>query len=182
MATTVAPALGRSDMPIALKKLQRECEELAKTDAGDTHGIASLLQQMMLDYYADVRKQAQQSFRSALVAAGIGTLFFVYAAVRQMDTGAATLTVIAGSLVQVISAINFFLYARAAKQFGAFHICLERTNRFLLANTLCENLRSPLKDDVRKELINIVAQAPMLTMSVITGDQPSTISGNGGAH
>jgi hypothetical protein len=44
----------------------------------------------------------------------------------------ASLGVTAGSLIQVISGINFYLYARAARQFAAFHVCLERTNRFIL--------------------------------------------------
>jgi len=156
-----------------LKDLQKACDEIATSEPGDTQKIASLMQQMSLDYYADVRKQAQQSFGSALVAAAIGTLFFLYAVWRGMELDhRAWIGLIAGALVQVISAINFHLYGRAAHQFASFHICLERTNRFLLANTLCEKLESPLQDQVRKELIQIVANAPMLTFDIVEGHQP----------
>jgi hypothetical protein len=154
-----------------LDQLQRECEELARTKPGDVHKIGSLLQQMILSYYQDVRRQAQQSFYCALGAAVVGTIFFIGAATLVMQPGqeaSAKIGLIAGALIQVISAINFWLYGRAARQFAAFHICLERTNRFLLANTLCENLDSqPMRDQVRTELIQVVAHAPMLTLEAI---------------
>jgi hypothetical protein len=125
------------------------------------------MQQMSLHYYADVRRQAQQSFVSALVAALIGMLFFLFAASYGMEQDkTAWIGVIAGALIQVISAINFYLYGKASRQFATFHICLERTNRYLLANTLCENLQMPLRDQVRHELIQVISNAPMLTLDV----------------
>lgn len=153
-----------------LKELQRECEEVATTRPGDTHQIASLMQQMSLHYYTDVRRQAQQSFLSALIAAVVGTLFFLLAAWYGMvKDEQAWVGIVAGALTQVIAAINFYLYGRAARQFATFHVCLERTNRYLLANTLCENLELPLRDQVRHELIQVVANAPMLTLDATEG-------------
>jgi hypothetical protein len=155
-----------------LKELQRECEEVATTKPGDTHQIASLMQQMSLHYYTDVRSQAQQSFRSALIAAVVGTVFFLLAAWYGMAKNEkAWIGIVAGALTQVISAINFYLYGRAARQFATFHVCLERTNRYLLANTLCENLEMPLRDQVRHELIQVVSNAPMLTLDATEGGQ-----------
>src|SRR2546425_7265492 len=110
------------NIPPRLQELLKDCEEVAKTDPGNTHKIAALLQKMSLDYYADVRAQAQQSFRSALAAAGIGMLFFIYAlwyAMSPAGAGQARIGMIAGSLVQFISAINFYLYFRAARQFAS---------------------------------------------------------------
>ncbi|MET0397927.1 MAG: hypothetical protein ABW277_14030 [Longimicrobiaceae bacterium] len=175
MRSTLSDAEVPSSASRPLEALQRECEEVGRTAPGDTQKMASLLSQMSLSYYQDVRRQAQQSFGSALVAALIGIGFFVYAAWLIMEggykTGSATLPLIAGALVQIISGINFLLYGRAARQFAAFHICLERTNRFLLANTLCENLACPTqRDRMRSQLICIVANAPMLTLEVIAGE------------
>jgi hypothetical protein len=79
--------------------------------------------------------------------------------------------VVAGALTQVISAISFYLYGRAARQFATFHICLERTSRYLLANTLCENLGPPLRDKVRHELIGVISNAPMLTLDTMEDSQ-----------
>lgn len=153
-----------------IEELRAKCEELAETEPGDTRKLSSLLQQMSLNYYEAVRRQAQQSFYCALGAAGIGTLFFLGAIIFMQAEGRA-LSIVAGALVEVIAGINFYLYARAARQFASFHICLERTNRFLLANSLCENLvAGDEKERVRAELVRTVADAPMLTLDVVTGE------------
>jgi hypothetical protein len=160
----------------SLHALKEDCEEVARTEPGDTHKMASLLQQMSLNYYEDVRRQAQQSFYCALVAALIGVLFFFYAAYLMMNQDSASnakVSLIAGALVQVISGINFYFYGKASRQFASFHICLERTNRFLLANTLCENLLcKDRRDLMRTELIRVISTSPMLTLDVISNGAP----------
>jgi hypothetical protein len=49
-----------------------DCKKIGETSVDETHKIASLLQEMILNYYADVRLQAQQSFRAALAVATVG--------------------------------------------------------------------------------------------------------------
>ena len=162
----------RISAPRPIRQMLSDCEKIGKTSVDDTHRIASLLQEMILNYYADVRLQAQQSFRAALAVATVGVLFFGYAVWVGMSSGTARPAYIsagAGALIQVISGINFYLYARAARQFGAFHVCLERTNRFLLANSLCEKLDAPYRDEMRAELTRLVANAPMLTVAILEG-------------
>jgi len=159
--------------PLPIRGMLDDCKKIASVAADDTHKIASLMQEMILKYYADVRLQAQQSFRAALVVATVGMLFFVYAIWQGMSSDGiqqASIAAIAGGLIQVISGINFYLYAQAAKQFGAFHVCLERTNRFLLANALCEKLSLPQRDEMRVELARLIATAPMLTLDVVRGE------------
>ncbi len=74
----------------------------------------------------------------------------------------ASISFLAGSVIQVISGINFYLYFKAARQFASFHICLERTNRFLVANSICMDVGCTVKrDEIRTELIEIIARAPM---------------------
>ena len=158
--------------PFAIREMLADCKRIGNTLSDDINKIASLLQEMILKYYAEVRLQAQQSFRAALAVASVGILFFVYAVWRGMSSEGgqqANIGVIAGSLIQVISGINFYLYARAARQFSSFHVCLERTNRFLLANTLCEKLSEPARDEIRADLARLVATAPMLTLDAMTG-------------
>jgi len=122
---------------------------------------------MSLHYYQAVRIQAQRSFQAALAAAAVGTVFFIAAAGLVMNGASdrATISLIAGTLIQVISGINFYLYGKAARQFSLFHVCLERMNRFLVANSICANLdQGDKRDELRAELVKIVAEAPMLTV------------------
>jgi hypothetical protein len=158
-----------------IQDLKATCEEVANTAPSDVRKIASLHSKMILSYYQDVRRQAQQSFISALVAAIVGTFFFLYALWQMTSEGVhppIPISLIAGTVIQVISAINFYLYARASRQFASFHICLERTNRFLLAHSMCENLIcADRKDGTRVELIQLIANAPMLTMEMVSPGQ-----------
>jgi len=179
MSATNPPTVALPESAPPLHKLWAKCEELALTNPKDTQQMASLLQQMSLNYYQDVRRQAQQSFYGALAAAIIGMLFFLYAALHMIPNSAnpssrAYISLIAGGLVEVISATYFYLYAKAVNQFAGFHVCLERTNRFLLVNTLCENLGDKHKDEMRMELIKVIANAPMLTPDIMNGSTPQS--------
>ena len=70
--------------------------------------------------------------------------------------------VISGVLIEFIAGINFWLYSKASKQFGAFHICLERTHRYLVAYKIGEETGSR-KEMVLEHLACIMASAPMIT-------------------
>lgn len=59
-----------------------------------------------------------------------------------------------------------YLYLQTARQFAAFHTCLERTNRFLMANAMCEHL-GERQDEMRAELIRTIANAPLLTQNLL---------------
>ncbi len=157
----------------ALSAVKINCREVSKIPEGNTNEMGGKIQEMILNYYQDVRRQAQQSFYMALGAAVVGCVFFVYAAIVFMGQGeAASISLVSGSLIQVIAGINFYMYGKAARQFSAFHICLERTNRFLLANTLCDNIEChEKKDKIRQELIEKIADAPMLTYAILHGEK-----------
>jgi hypothetical protein len=150
-------------------ELKESCARIATAEPGNTRAMAAHLNQMILDYYADVLSQANKSFWSAVLFGGVGVLFFFWAAYRSMASGptnsAASSGVIGGAIVQAISGIQFFIYSRASRQFASFHICLERMNRFLVADTICDNLQnSSAKETARIELIHLVATAPMLVL------------------
>ncbi|WP_247232225.1 TRADD-N-associated membrane domain-containing protein [Telluribacter sp. SYSU D00476] len=162
-----------------LEEAKKNCEEVAHIQPGSINEMGAKLQQMILNYYQDVRKQAQQSFYCAMGAAIVGTILWSCAAfidIRSESTSNySRLGYISGSLIQVISAINFYLYNKTARQFSAFHICLERTNRFLLANTLCENITCTIKkDNIRGSIIKSVLDAPMLTLDIIENRRVKT--------
>ena len=163
----------RSSSPLA--KLEEHCKSISDINPKETHKLAAFLQELSVGFYKIVQHQAIRSFYVALGASGIATLFFLWASylVMHKDVPGATLGVIAGALIQVISGITFYLYSRTARQFAGFHICLERMDRYLLANSYCENLSTDAaKDDCRRNIINIMATAPMLTVEQVSGLVP----------
>jgi hypothetical protein len=55
-----------------------------------------------------------------------------------------------------------------------FHIGLERIDRFLIANSMCEQLDASVRNDARRALIDIIAAAPMLSLDMVTGKSNET--------
>jgi hypothetical protein len=154
------------------ESLIAQCNKIAETKTEDVQQVASILQKMIVSYYQDVRRQARMAFLGAFGLEIIAVCFFLRSASITMKdgssyTGTATISAVSGLLIQVMTAVVFYLYAQSARQFGGFHICLERTNRFLLANSMAEQLPEAERTSKRAEVITAVLNAPMLTLAMI---------------
>src|SRR6266513_3049796 len=84
---------------IAVQEIEQRCRELAATRPENTQKIASDLLGMGKAYYHDACMRAQQSFKVALGAAVVGTLFFFASSVLVMTgrTDRATFTTVGGA-------------------------------------------------------------------------------------
>jgi len=143
-----------------LDDIDKRCRTLAKLDVGETQKIASELLGISKDYYKDVRTQVRWSFWAALTSSYVGvTVFFWIAMTGKTEK---TLLTVASLIPEVVSGVVFFLYFRTMRQFGYFHVCLERMNRFLIANSIAENITHPKKDEVRAGLVDVMGHASML--------------------
>jgi hypothetical protein len=170
----------------------KTCNELENALAGNLAKTVSAHEKMILQYYQDVQQQATQSFEAAKKVAWvgfgvlIGTLVYVivFDALAHLnmleDTSVPKnlltvggIGVVSGVLIEFIAAVNFWLYGRASKQFGAFHICLERTHRYLIAYKICEEMTEK-KDETLQKIVCIMANAPMITAQEIrrVADEP----------
>src|SRR5437879_7848307 len=122
----------------------KTCDELENALTGNLAKTVSAHEKIILQYYQDVQQQATQSFEAAKMVAWIGfgvlivTLVYVlvFDALAHLnmlqDTSVPKnlltvggIGVVSGVLIEFIAGINFCLYGRASKQFGAFHIYLE---------------------------------------------------------
>jgi hypothetical protein len=149
------------------------CEELAQAiDHGSIGEILAKHEKLILHYYEDVLDQVQKSFhtaeRSAIVGfiVLIGTVIFalVFDALSRLGTSTT-----AGIVIEGVAALAFVLYGCTARQFAAFHICLERTHRYLLAYKMASDTKEN-KDETIRDLVCIMANAPMISQSDINAD------------
>ena len=178
--------------PIA-QELWAPCEQLGQAvDRSDVGQTVTAVQHLVLRYYENVREQAIESFESAKRVALFGfvllvlTLAYVIFIDLMLHRPASGFTVSNGgmsvgqigllgsTIVEVIAGLQFFLYGRATRQFGAFHICLERTHRYLLAYKIVEQMTSG-KDEALQKIVCIMANAPMITRQDIEGVQSGEI-------
>ena len=180
--------------PVDCSKLREECDHLKTGLEGTLAETVSAHEKMILRYYEDVQQQATQSFSAAKAAAGVGfsvlILTLIYCLIFDAlahygmagDTNAPKnlltvggIGVVSGLLIEFIAGINFWLYARAAKQFGAFHICLERTHRYLIAYKMVEKISAQNKDEILEKVVCIMANAPMITARETAETSPVVI-------
>lgn len=136
--------------------------QITEADPGNIQQVAGAQIRLTTAYYEAALSQAKSSFRWALIAAVSGTALFVAAggvllAFERLDVS--VLGAIAGGLCQVIAALNFWLYGRAASQLAQFHMRLERMQRFLVANAVAESLDAPARTEAKRELVRLIAMA-----------------------
>ncbi len=158
---------------------EEACDELGRAVESKEMGrIVASHTKMIMKYYDDVKTQSEKSFNVARKAAIIGffviilSLFYILAFDALFRVGALpprlsgsgqipTLGIISGSVIEFIAGIAFVLYARGAKQFGEFHVCLERTHRYLIAFCIAQEGGSE-KEKLLRDLACIMANAPMI--------------------
>jgi hypothetical protein len=170
--------------------IKKACEELGLAIEGGKLGdIVAKHETMILHYYRDVQEQAQRSFATArrfgwcgfwvliltlayvTVLDGLGR-FGVIAPLPKADEPSIWMTVanvgvISGVLIEFVAGVGFWLYRRTSEQFAAFHICLERTHRYLIAYKISSEMSGVDKESTMRDLVCIMAKAPMITRSDI---------------
>jgi hypothetical protein len=133
---------------------------LSQADPRKIQEVAAAQVDLLSKFYLLAINQAERSFTWAIVAAGVGLAFFLTSValiVFLQRQSAATISLISGSLIEVISAINFYLYGKASTQLAEFHTRLNVTQRFLIANSVCEGLEGDHKQIARHTLVNTIA-------------------------
>lgn len=168
-----APSSGHA----ALDKASAAIERLRTVDPGDVQKVAASQIELLQSFYELVVAQARRSFFWALVASGVGLLFFLAAIsfFLAANRDVAVVSVISGAVIEVIAGLNFVLYGRTTAQLSVFHSRLELTQRFLLANSLCEGLEGDLRGQTRATLINKLAS---IALAQITSQPPQKIGGD----
>jgi hypothetical protein len=135
-------------------------ERLTQAKPDDILTIAGTQTEILTGYYTTALAQANQSFRWALVVGLFGLAFFFGAVaflLTRQDQEIATVSVIGGALVEVISGILFYLYGKATTQLADFQQRLAQTQRFLLANAICESIEGEEKQKTRSSLVHTIA-------------------------
>lgn len=135
-------------------------KRLFEADPTKVQEIAASQIQLLNIYHNTVLDQAKRSFRWALVTAGAGFCFFLASVVfllLQNSQDIAVISLICGALIEIISGMNFYLYGKTSAQLSDFQNRLDRTQRYLLANSVCEGLDDNTKQKSRSELVRAIA-------------------------
>ncbi len=136
-------------------------ERLSKAKPGDVQEIAGSQIQLLSAYYQLVLDQAKKGFIVALIMASVGVVFFLAAVLFIFYwnvRNAAYVSAVGGAIVEVIAGLNFYLYSKTSGHLADFHNRLDGTQRYLLANSICESLEGEYKQTARIELVRAMAR------------------------
>ena len=131
-------------------------DKLVHAAPDDIREVAASQIELLTSYHGLVLTQARKSFWAALSMAVSGFICFFAAAMISIalnGSQSAFIFGLGGTIVEVIAALNFYLYIRASTQLRLFHLRLELTQRFLLATALVEGLSGEKKEEALLHLI-----------------------------
>lgn len=153
-----------SEKPSEAPEVSESLDRLSTTDPREVQKVAASQINLLSSYYEVVLDQSRRSFLLASAAAGIGLIFLISSIIfllfnfnRPQDL--AIVSLISGALSEFISGINFYLYNKSATQLAGFLNKLDMTQRFLLANSVCEGLDGDFKQQARSDLVRAIAEA-----------------------
>lgn len=141
--------------PIFYEAAEKAMDRLSNIQTDDVRGTAASQIELLSRFYDLSLSQAQRSFRWALIAGVVGFTFLLGAIIMMWadNRDFSMVTLASGVIIEFIATINFYIYNKSLTQLTLFQGRLEITQRFLLANSLCESLGDELRDTTRAELI-----------------------------
>ncbi|MGD0953758.1 MAG: hypothetical protein ABR985_15445 [Methanotrichaceae archaeon] len=150
-------------------------QNISQADTGEVTKIASEEIKIIREYHLEVLKQSKQSFNWAKYVAIIGFIFFIGAVifllVFQLQS-MATISLIAAALIEVSSGVGFYLYSKSISQMADYFHILDATQRYLLANSICEGLDGDYKQKARSDLIRTISNEPLQLESNKVNETP----------
>ncbi|MEC0234861.1 hypothetical protein P4H71_11035 [Paenibacillus kribbensis] len=155
---------------IQLEELNEEREKLKKRISDkpkdDIFTTIQLNLNQTTEYYTINKSQARKSFNSSIFAMTIGMLtvvvgIWLFYSGNKPRYDIATMTTIAGVLIEFISGAYFYVYNKSLNQLNHFYDKLERMQDTMLAIELCNDLKDEEKKNEMKEkiILNLLSRS-----------------------
>jgi hypothetical protein len=136
--------IGSSDI-----NFRRSLGEVSKANPENIQEVGGAFLALNTSYYQSALSHAKRSFMAAVIAASAGLVLFIFAVsilLSRNDLQAGAISAIGGAIIECISGLNFWLYSRTAAQMNIFHVRLEQTQKYLLANSISTKLTASNRD------------------------------------
>lgn len=146
---------------------QQALHQIATANPGNIQEVTASQLAIINSYYQSGLEQSQQSFVWSLIWGGIGLIFLMTAVgvlLFGQPTEVAFASTIGGALLELFAGTYLVLYKHASDQLAVFRASLERTQRLLLANSMCEQLEGEIEKTTRAELIRLMVNSAVNTI------------------
>lgn len=150
----------RGEQAVREYVVRESVDRLSKAKPEDIQEIATAQIRLLNAYYNEVLGQSRKSFKSAQALATFGAGLFLFAVAWLLFSSSQDIALagaIGGALSEVVAGIGFYLYGKSSDQLAVFQSRLDRTQRFLLANSVCSAINGEAQDQTRAELVRAIA-------------------------
>lgn len=143
---------------------KKEIEEDVEKVIGETFKSDDVIDLMLKnvrelrEYYIISKRQATNAFSASLIVCFLGVVIYIVGIVAFIISGenALLLSTIAGTIVEVISGLFFWLYSHAIKQLNIYHQRLGTTEKYLTAIRLVDKMEQDKHNEMFKHIIECV--------------------------
>ncbi len=110
------------------------------------------------EYYIISKQQATRSFSIAIIMSIVGVAIYLTGifSVIILSANITIITVIAGTVVEMVSGLSFWLYSRSTKQLNLYHNRLTSTEKYLMAIQIIEKVPQERKYEEYRNIINYI--------------------------
>lgn len=112
----------------------------------------------MREYYVISKQQANRSFVAALFICFAGVIIYVIGMFSYIFGGKDIniITIVSGTVIEVISGLFFWLYKNTIKQLEVYHKRLESTEKYLIAYHMIQQVPEERRYEEQRNYINYV--------------------------
>lgn len=139
-----------------IKDIANEMKEIRDKEYDSILDLIKNNTKEMKEYYIINKRHATMSFYAALFVSFLGFLLFALGIAFQEKDNLLIFSTIAGTIVELISGLFFWLYNKSITQLNIFHERLSNSEKFLTAIELVEKVSDAEKDNTYKELIRMI--------------------------
>lgn len=133
-------------------QIAEEVRKIQEIVNKEDNGILDLMYKNVLElkeYYVISKRHANSSFTASLVACCLGVVIYLIGIIISMvtDANVALLSTIAGSIVEAISGLFFWIHNKSIEQLNIYHQRLGTTEKYLISIQLIDNISDEKKDE-----------------------------------
>lgn len=142
------------------KQVEKAIEEIKIDNAENDNVLEIMLKNVkeLREYYVISKQQARKSFSAALFICFFGICIYLLGIIAFVwfEKDISIISVISGTVVEVIAGLFFWLYKEATKQLSIYHQRLGATERYLIVYQMICEVPEEKRYEEQRNFINFV--------------------------
>lgn len=148
------------EIELASKKLVNLVQSFEKEENKKNDVLSMMIDNVseLREYYIISKQQARKSFSAALFICFFGIFIYLLGIIAYMafDKNISVISVIGGTVVEIIAGLFFWLYREATKQLGIYHQRLGSTEKYLTVIQIIKEMPEEKQAEAYRSLMTSI--------------------------